>query len=197
MRFLRAHSERSDQTAGRAHSVARLLLSHHPPEHAHRTITVGCGPWRVRLCARCLGLTAGFLLSWSLLAGGVAGRMPLWLTVSWLLLAPWPALLDFHGQLMGLWESTNARRLATGAMFGAGLGLGLEQALQGQWALAALVPAAFGIYLSWATTGRRRAARLRRHLRLYAAYYERCQAEDARWAVSGHTTRNERSKTPA
>ncbi len=185
MRFVQAYSHGPQQPTEPVHSVAGLLLSHHPPEHGHRTIVLGCGPWRVQVCSRCLGLMCGLLFSWLLIACHVVDRAPSWLVVSWLLLAPWPALVDFHGQLMRRWESTNPRRIATGAVFGSGVCLGMGQAFQGQWIAAAIMPAAFAAYLAWVTANRRRAARLRRHLLSYAAYFDRCRAEDARAAVSG------------
>jgi len=170
------------------HSVARLLLSHHPPVHGHRTVKVACGPWEWWVCARCLGLTLGVLSS-SILSGcGLADRIPAWIMVTWLLAAPGPALVDFHGQLVGSWESTNARRIVTGVLFGTGVGLCVGQAVGGGWAPAAILPSVLAVYLGWVLRGRRRAVRLLRHLRLYEAYFERCRAEDARRAV-GKATR--------
>ncbi|MBN1359212.1 MAG: DUF2085 domain-containing protein [Sedimentisphaerales bacterium] len=196
MRFVQAHTHGRQRPTESVHSVASLLLSHHPPEHGHRTIALGCGPWRVRVCSRCSGLACGGLLAYVLLVCDVVDRAPSWLVAGWLLLAPWPALVDFHGQLMRRRESTNARRIATGAVFGSGVCLGIGQAFQGRWIAAAIMPSAFLVYLVWVTAGRRRVARLRRHLLSYAAYFDRCCAEDARAAVSGKRRRVADSRTP-
>jgi hypothetical protein len=94
-----------------------------------------------------------------------------------------PAIVGFHGQLMRRWESTNPRRLVTGGLFGAALGLALWAACRGSWeAPCALLAGLFG-YFGWLATGRRRVVRLVQHVRRYADYYERCCAEDARRAA--------------
>ena len=164
------------------HSVARLLLSHHPPEHAHRTVTLGWGRCRVQVCARCLGMLIGLLLVGVLVGVGPAlpAGQPLWWCILPLSL---PAMVDFHGQLMRRWESRNLRRLASGAAFGAALALSLGEAAAGRWVAALVVPAVLAGYFAWLPLGRRRLARARQHLRRYVAYYDRCRAEDARHAV--------------
>jgi len=164
------------------HSVARLLLAHHPPEHEHRTVTLGWGRGRVQVCARCLGMLIGLLLVAVLAAVGPAlpAGQPLWWCILFLSL---PAVVDFHFQLMRRWESSNARRLASGAAFGAAAALSLGEAAAGRWIAALVVPAVLAGYFTWLPLGRRRLARMRQHLRLYVAYYDRCRAEDARHAV--------------
>ena len=165
------------------HSVARLLLSHHPPEHIHRTVALGWGGHRVRLCARCLGLAAGAAAWAALAAGGWAPALPDWAAALCALAATAPAIADFHGQLMRRWESTNRRRMATGAAFGAALALSVRGGLRGAWLPALAMPAALAAYFLWLASGRRRVARLLRHVDRYAHHYFRCQAEDARRAV--------------
>jgi len=162
--------------------VARLLLSHHPPEHEHRTVTLGWGRGRVQVCARCLGMLIGLLLV-AVLAG-VGPALPAGQPAWWcILLLSLPAVVDFHGQLMRRWESSNLRRLLSGAAFGAAVALSVGEAVAGRWIAALVVPALLVGYFTWLALGRRRLVRTRQHLRLYVAYYDRCRAEDARHAV--------------
>ena len=165
------------------HSVAALLLSHHPPEHLHRTVVLGWGRHRVRLCARCLGVAIGAVAAAA--AAAVAGPPAFspWLVACCALAAAAGALVDFHGQMMRRWESTNARRLVTGAAFGAGLVVSVHQAAAAAVLWPVSVPALVVVYFIWVASGRRRSARMVRHLCTYAAYYHRCRAEDARRCV--------------
>lgn len=165
------------------HSVSRLLLSHHPPQHNNRTVILHWGCHRFRVCSRCLGFSLGFLTAFLL---GPAVELPMWdrWFAVWLVLAsPIPAIVDFHGQLMGSWESTNLRRILTGMILGTGASLSILQVLNGNCLFAPVIPCIVGLYFAWVASNRRRLTRMLRHLRLYLRYYERCCAEDARKAV--------------
>jgi uncharacterized membrane protein len=100
-------------------------LSHHPPEEYGRTFRIG----GVHVCARCLGT---YPVLFAALAAQFVFRVPLaWegdqvLAVALVL----PALLDWaHGRFRP-WSGTNALRLATGVLLGAGLGRTLYVHLQ-------------------------------------------------------------------
>jgi uncharacterized membrane protein len=135
------------------------------------------------VCTRCLGITGGALsaviaawLGWPCAAPPV--RLG-WLVPVMML----PAVVDFHGQLMHRWESTNLRRLVSGGLFGLALGWSVAAVTWGSWQPAgALVGGLLG-YFGWLAAGRRRVVRLMQHVRLYVDYYERCRAEDARRAA--------------
>jgi len=168
------------QHDGATDSVAALLLSHHPPEHAHRTVALGWGARRVRVCARCSGMVIGAAAAMVAVAVAGLGDGFGWSIACFALAAAVPAVVDFHGQLMRRWESTNVRRFVTGAAFGAGMVVSLNHSAAQPWAWAVSVPALLILYFIWVAAGRRRSARLLLHVRKYAAYYDRCRAEDAR-----------------
>lgn len=67
------------------------------------------------LCARCIGILLGGLAAAVLVA---AGRP---LPVLWAAALAAPLVVDWGTQLLGLRESTNALRLATGVLFGVSL----------------------------------------------------------------------------
>ncbi len=70
------------------------------------------GRWQLPVCARCLGLLCGWLLGLGLAAAGRTGpRAALWLL---------PMAADGSAQRLGLYNSTNPRRFATGLLAGAG-----------------------------------------------------------------------------
>jgi len=171
------------------HSVSRLLLSHHPPQHSNRTILLQCGRHKFRVCSRCMGFIFGFIIP-SLLA--FALNLPVrdrWFVVWLVLVSPIPAIVDFHGQLMDSWESTNLRRILTGMILGTGASLSILKVLNGNYLFAAVIPCIVGFYFAWVALNRRRMTWMLRHLRLYSKYYERCCAEDARKAVHNIITK--------
>lgn len=171
------------ESEGLVHSVGQLLLSHHPPEHIHRTVVLGWGRHRTRVCSRCLGLVGGLLTVFLLVPAGNLPAWDMWFAAWLVLLSPIPAIVDFHGQLIGSWKSTNLRRTLTGAILGAGVSLSIRQVSAGNWLLVTIIPSVVLLYFVWIALKRHRLARMLRHLRVYAAYYERCRAEDARRAV--------------
>ena len=154
------------QSDGAKHSVARLLLSHHPPEHIGRTICMGPGRYRYRICARCTGMMLGIGVFCAAWAGFVL-----------------PAVVDFNRQLVARRESTNRRRLITGAMFAFALAWSGRQCAEGQWWPLVLVLSIVGGGFLWLVLSPRRLVRLLQHLRLYSEYYQRCRAEDVRRAA--------------
>ncbi len=163
------------------HSVARLLISHHPPEHLHRTLRVP-GTQTVHVCSRCLGMALGAVFAmvaacFGWIHGGDSGQLGQLVPMMIL-----PAVADFHGQLMHRWESTNYRRLVSGGLFGFALGYSLIAIERGNWLPAIVLVAVLLGYFAWLASGRRRVVRLVQHLRRYVAYYERCRVEDARRA---------------
>lgn len=109
-------------------SAARPPILQFPPELRARSATwIGChgnpdrslaiGRWRSPICARCVGLLAGYPLAvLALFLFGIpgAGRA----VVGALLLLPMG--LDGGRQILTTYRSTSARRLATGVLAGFG-----------------------------------------------------------------------------
>jgi len=171
------------QSEGVKHSVAGLLISHHPPEHLGRTLSIGWGQNCFRICARCTGMLLGigvFCVAW-----GFGARVQLAALVLLPLSAGFvlPAVVDFNRQLVARRESTNRRRLITGAMFGFALAWSVRRCAEGQWWPLVLVLSIVGGGFVWLVLSRRRLVRLLQHLRLYGEYYQRCRAEDVRRAA--------------
>ncbi|MBN2137901.1 MAG: DUF2085 domain-containing protein [Sedimentisphaerales bacterium] len=169
------------------HSVKRFLLSHHPPRHIHRTIRLRCGNSEYRICARCLGLVSGMIAAGLLSAAGLHFNADGIFGRALLPAMTLPAIVDFASQLTRKRESTNLRRLLTGALFGAALALSIHRVSQGQWADASTIVLLVAAFFVWTVSSRRRLAGMLRHLRLYAEYYERCRADDARRAANRRT----------
>jgi len=96
-------------------SLFFLLLSHHTREELHRTIRLKVMGRDLYLCARCTGIAAG-LAAYALSGQRVAALLdnPLLL-----LLLPAPAMIDWVTQTVGLRESNNPLRVATGFLLGA------------------------------------------------------------------------------
>ncbi len=99
----------------------RVLLSHHRPRDLHRCYRLGRKDRSIHLCARCLGLYPVLLAVVTVEA--TWGQLLLewrWLVGTGLVI---PALLDWSGSMLFGAEGTNLRRLLTGGLAGAGLGL--------------------------------------------------------------------------
>jgi uncharacterized membrane protein len=104
-----------------------LAVCHRRPDRALRV-----GSWRSPLCARCTafflalagGFAAGLPFAW-LFAWGVGGLLAL------VVAAAVPLAVDGVTQAAGRWESTTVRRVATGALAGAAVGLAVEAVLFG------------------------------------------------------------------
>lgn len=177
------------QSEGAKHSVGRLLLSHHPPEHIGRTLCIGWGKNRFRICARCTGMLLGigvFCAAWGFGARVQLAALALLPLAAGLVL---PAVVDFNRQLVARRESTNRRRLITGAMFGFALAWSVRGCVEGQlWPLALVLSIVGGGFV-WLVLSRRRLVRLLQHLRLYGEYYQRCRAEDVRRAARKRAVR--------
>lgn len=71
------------------------------------------GQYQFPLCARCTGLSIGYLISGTLLFWY---RLPLWACLSCMALL----FFDWYMQYLGLLPSTNRRRLLTGILCGCG-----------------------------------------------------------------------------
>ena len=165
------------------HSVKKLLLSHHPPEHLDRTLQVGFKGARVHVCARCTGALGGLLVGVAALAiMGVPRLEPIPGAAVVAVLAG-PAMIDFSVQLLTGYCSRNLRRVLTGFAFGMAVALAAGELAIGKPTCAATVAALLAIYLVLLCTGTRRRERLTEHLLRYREYYLRCRAEDARRAV--------------
>ena len=164
-------------------SVLEMLISHHPPVHFNRTISLKWGRTHIRLCSRCLGGLLGILtvmvLTW------VGATLSPWpgTVLAWLTLAPLPAVLDFHGQMMFRWESNNTRRLLTGICLGASLFMMLKTFATGNWVLACMMPMTLVSYFVWIGLNRRRLVRLLQHITLYATYFQECRLREMRKAM--------------
>lgn len=165
------------------HSVMRLLLSHHPPEHVGRTLSVECGRNRWRICSRCTGILLGtclFAATWSLGVVTELSSVTLPIVLTCLSL---PAAVDFNAQLISRIESTNRRRLITGAMFGFAVSYSVCAALGGQlWAPGFVIAVVLAGFV-WLVVSKRRLVRLLQHLKLYSEYYARCRCEDVQRAA--------------
>ena len=171
------------QSEGAKHSIAGLLLSHHPPEHIARTLCIGWGQNHYRICARCTGMLLGigvFCAAWGLGAAVQLAALVLLPLSAGLVL---PAVVDFNRQMVARRESTNRRRLITGAMFGFALAWSVGRCAEGQWLPAVLVASIVGGAFVWLVLSPRRLGRLLQHLQLYGEYYQRCRAEDVRRAA--------------
>jgi uncharacterized membrane protein len=164
-------------------AIFSLMLSHHPPEHACRTMAVRWAGREWRICARCTGIAAGMLtVAVAAGAGWDVGVRPAggeWFPA----VAMLPAMVDFAFQLGARYESTNPRRLLSGGLFGAALVLATGNALAGRWAAPMACLAVFGGFFVWLGAGARRRENLSGHLNRYADYYHRCRAEQARYRV--------------
>lgn len=171
------------QPGGIKHSVGRLLLSHHPPQHIHRTVSLRCGQRRYQVCARCLGVLLGLLFFSGLWVFGIGVEitvLALWPLIIMLVL---PAVVDFNRQLVSRYESSNPRRLITGGMYGYGLTWSAWSCAQGQWVPLLVTASVLAGGFAWLVLSRRRLVRLLQHLELYEQYFDRCRTEDTRRAA--------------
>ncbi len=99
-----------------------FLLSHHTEEYAHRTLRIKFRDRELRLCARCSGLTMGFLL-------GVVVHFYFWnrlyltepVAILLVVFSLMPALLDWGTQSLLERESKNWLRVMTGFLLGFGI----------------------------------------------------------------------------
>ena len=110
------------------------LLSHHLPDRYRRTLRVRVGGRLVHLCARCtgqvLGLTAWFVVFVTVRPASVA--LFAWPAEVVCAVLPAAAAGDWLLQSLDRRESTNGRRLVTGAMLGAALANLLALAVTGR-----------------------------------------------------------------
>jgi uncharacterized membrane protein len=165
------------------HSVGRLLLSHHPLEHIHRTIPLRCGQRRYQVCARCLGVLLGLLFFTGLWVFGIRVEITALALCPLVIMLVLPAVVDFNRQLVSQYESSNLRRLLTGGMYGYGLAWSVWSHAQGQWVPLLATAAVLAGGFAWLVLSRRRLVRLLQHLELYEQYFDRCRTEDTRRAA--------------
>jgi len=159
------------QSGGIKHSAGRLLLSHHPPEHTRRTITLRCGQRRYQVCARCLGALLGLLFFSGLWVFGIRVEITVLALGPLIIMLVLPAVVDFNRQLVRRYESSNLRRLLTGGMYGYGLAWSVWSCAQGQWVPLLATAAVLGGGFAWLVLSRRRLVRLLQHLELYEQYF--------------------------
>lgn len=99
-----------------------MILSHHHPARYDRCIRLVVASRPLHFCARCSGQALGFLAGLVLWGLALRTLFPLALPMfQWpFALLPLPATIDWTRQSLGNGESTNLRRLWTGAFFGLG-----------------------------------------------------------------------------
>ena len=171
------------QSGGIEHSVGRLLLSHHPPEHIRRTISLRCGQRRYQVCARCLGVLLGLLFFSGFWVFGIRVEITVLAFCPLVIMLVLPAVVDFNRQLVSRYESSNLRRLITGGMYGYGLAWSVWSCVEGQWVPLLVTVAVLAGGFAWLVLSRRRLVRLLQHLELYEQYFDRCRTEDTRRAA--------------
>ncbi len=114
--------------AGRPASPARPPILEHPRALRSRPAAwIGChgnpdrclavGGWRSPICARCVGLLAGYPVAVAALFAFGPPTLPRALIGALLLV---PAAVDGGRQALSAYRSTSARRLATGLLAGVG-----------------------------------------------------------------------------
>ncbi|MFB6138661.1 MAG: DUF2085 domain-containing protein [Halobacteriaceae archaeon] len=109
------------------------LLSHHVPADHDRCYALAVGDRRVRLCARCAGIYPGIVAGIVAFALGAphtlaalgAPAAPDAVALALVAVLPAPALLDWTATAFTDRAGLNPVRTATGALLGAGYGLGL------------------------------------------------------------------------
>lgn len=99
----------------------RYLLAHHRPAEYDRCHALRVRGRTVRLCARCSGVYPGIAVGLVLVATGAASGLWPWLVA----LGPAPALFDWGVTTLGSRRGHNVVRTATGALLGAGYGVGI------------------------------------------------------------------------
>jgi uncharacterized membrane protein len=138
-----------DATGGTAPPDWDILVSHHLPPRYDRTIPVRTRRRTIHICARCTGQLlggVGFLL---LYLGSSTASLPLFVasTQLWFAFAPLPAAIDWVTQSSGTRESTNAFRLASGALLALALTDALALLFTERWTFLLAAVLVAGLYL--------------------------------------------------
>jgi uncharacterized membrane protein len=89
------------------------ILCHQLPERSY--FLAG---HKLAICARCLGLYAGFTLMFLLYPLVRSMRVVTTPPIKWLVLAALPLAVDFSLTFFGFWENTHTSRLLTGLLLG-------------------------------------------------------------------------------
>lgn len=148
-----------------------MLLSHHPPCDYDRTCSIG----GVRLCVRCLGVALG-AVGWLLL-------LPSTWQAHWLLagLCAVPGVLDFTLHELNLLESSPAKRLITGLLFGFFLACLICAAVNQELMLAAAYLGWFFVLQVLSGLALSRGGRLEKLLGRYEAGISIDSTDPSRW----------------
>ena len=96
-------------------SLGYLLLAHHSRKNSSHTLTFQIQGKSLRLCARCTGITTGFIIGLLFLRGllELFTSFPLLIAIF-----PLPGAIDWLLQVFRVRESTNPRRIITGVLVG-------------------------------------------------------------------------------
>lgn len=109
-------------------ATGTYLLSHHEPSEWYRCYAIPLGGRTIRLCARCSGIYPGIAVGLFASLGDTITAVPIWLIA----VLPAPALLDWVVTTFTDRRGHNLVRTGTGALLGAGYGLGLGSLLSGR-----------------------------------------------------------------
>jgi uncharacterized membrane protein len=124
------------------------ILSHHTEEHLDRTISLKIFGREIRLCARCTGLTLGFVTGLVLLYFSVIPNLGEYLSLILAIVLALPTMVDWWTQSVFGRESKNYIRLPTG--YSMGFGITLLKFANLTWTLITIIIffafAAFGLY---------------------------------------------------
>jgi uncharacterized membrane protein len=126
-----------------------FLLSHHLRERYDRTLVVPGTRGKVRICSRCTGQLLGTVTYAAVLLTGaieLGGLLEPRVQVLWAF-APLPAAVDWVRQTVRGRESTNLRRVLSGALLGAALLDAVVLLLTRRWVELAV---AAGVFLAYA-----------------------------------------------
>ena len=120
-----------------------LILSHHSFARLSHTFRISIGTRNVYICARCTGITIGM----------IAGLAYVNVIAEWFFQYPvlifvftMPAMIDWLVQVFKVSESTNSRRLMTGALVGQTYLVGLIALVRGWLPLLTYYAIAFAAY---------------------------------------------------
>jgi len=120
-----------------------FMLSHHSYSKLSHTIRISLGQNEVRLCARCTGIGVGMLVGLSYVNYLAYDFLHYPALIFAFVL---PAIVDWLFQVFGLKNSTNPRRLVTGALVGQTYLVGLIALFRGWFDLLLYYALAFAVY---------------------------------------------------
>ena len=120
-----------------------FMLSHHSYSKLSHTIRISLGKREVRLCARCTGIGVGMLVGLSYVNYLAYDFLHYPALIFAFVL---PAIVDWLFQVFRLKNSTNPRRLVTGALVGQTYLVGLIALFRGWFDLLLYYAMAFAVY---------------------------------------------------